>query len=908
MRVLSFKKIWAKYCSFWNELSGWKLFLFYALHYTLLFLILQRFVFSAFYIADRRFIWRTDGLGQWMPKLIYISQTLRDGLQDLFSGDGWTIPLYDFRIGPAKLDFQVGLLNWLAMLSPWDQVDVLSDILSVFRFYLLGFSFSLLVFYFSKNPLSIFFGYITYTFSADFLYSGVTHSAFLMPAILLPLLIVGMEQILQGKRGWLFSSVVFLSLIGSVYLSYMLVILIVVYFLVRYFCAYNQGVRFFFQVAGRTVLWGGIGAILSGVVLIPTLLQMLSTERIGRNTEYLSYNLWGYSKAYYENFISSFAMNPYPIASWTYLGFSPLTVPAIGLLFSCKKQVPKWKSLKILFIVLTIMMCVPAAAYVFSGFNDISNRWCYAYALFVSTTLMFVLPKLAKPDRRYLISFGIVSLIYILICYFLIQKKLYHEEPIIFLLIALLLLVCCYFCGNAGRKAILLVCLLLTCISVTYSAFWYYDPSMNNYVNDFAKKDETYVTYQAGQYASLGESSVVKADNDFFRVSASSLGGSDTAISFYWDLNGLTYYTSIPIQSYKEFVADLEIVQRRLNIWQYGIDGRAPILSLFNVKYDAIRGNAPIPYGFKEVDRLNEDMIFENSYFLPVGYTYDAYMDKADFEQLSSIEKQEAMLQAVILENGSNIAELCTNPDLLSRKMPVTVTVTDGVNWENGMLTVTKENATMTLSFDGIVGTDTYLRVVNLDLTSGRSGRRWSLTATTDETSTYARFVADANLYSHGMKNQVLYLGNSPDGYTICTLTFPQKGTFILDDLEIWCQPMEHYAEQIETLRAEPLKNVEINWRGLAGTVNLSKAKIMCFGIPYETGWSVYVDGEKRELIQANIGLMAVELDAGFHEIELKYWMPGLTIGIVSSCIGLAGVIGLVAYIRKERRKDRAEE
>lgn len=224
------------------------------------------------------------------------------------------------------------------------------------------------------------------------------------------------------------------------------------------------------------------------------------------------------------------------------------------------------------------------------------------------------------------------------------------------------------------------------------------------------------------------------------------------------------------------------------------------------------------------------------------------------------------------------------------------------------MLTVTKENATMTLSFDGIVGTDTYLRVVNLDLTSGRSGRRWSLTATTDETSTYARFVADANLYSHGMKNQVLYLGNSPDGYTICTLTFPQKGTFILDDLEIWCQPMEHYAEQIETLRAEPLKNVEINWRGLAGTVNLSKAKIMCFGIPYETGWSVYVDGEKRELIQANIGLMAVELDAGFHEIELKYWMPGLTIGIVSSCIGLAGVIGLVAYIRKERRKDRAEE
>ena len=38
---------------------------------------------------------------------------------------------------------------------------------------------------------------------------------------------------------------------------------------------------------------------------------------------------------------------------------------------------------------------------------------------------------------------------------------------------------------------------------------------------------------------------------------------------------------------------------------------------------------------------------------------------------------------------------------------------------------------------------------------------------------------------------------------------------------------------------------------------------------PCEKGQSVYVDSEKRELMQANIGLMAVELEADHH---VKYW------------------------------------
>ena len=63
------------------------------------------------------------------------------------------------------------------------------------------------------------------------------------------------------------------------------------------------------------------------------------------------------------------------------------------------------------------------------------------------------------------------------------------------------------------------------------------------------------------------------------------------------------------------------------------------------------------------------------------------------------------------------------------------------------------------------------------------------------------------------------------------------------------------------------------------------------------------MDDEKRELMQANIGLMAVELEAGHHDIELKYWTPGLTAGIIMSLAGVLAVCGIVIFERKNKFK-----
>ena len=895
MVSLNRKKLWARYCSLWQDLSGWQLFLFYTLHYTLLFIVLQSFVFSSFYAANKSFIWGTDGVCSYLPRMSYISKVVRDGIQSILSGNGWNIPLYDFRMGPAQLDLQVEPIQWLSIFWPWDQLDGLYDILVVVRYYLVGLSFSMMGFYFKQRLVYILIGAVSYSFCGYSLFA-VRHPLFLAPMIFLPLLVIGTERILKGEKSILFAGVVFLAVISSLYFACMLAVLILIYILVRFFCVYNQGLKSFFHIIKRVLLWGGTGVMLSGFVLVPTLLQMLGTGRIGRDVG----SLWAYSLETYQKFFTGFLVTPIDQYYWNRFGFPVLSVPAVLLLFLHKEKSKQQRSLKILFIVMTMLICSPAFTYMMSGFNMVSARWIFAYSLCVAAVNMVALPKLQTSNKGTLLAVAGATIAYVILCVFVVHPKYSYKEPLILLLLALILFAVCYLNEKNGRKLIALYCCLLTLVSVNYSAFWQYDQDRLNLISDFVDKNEVYSIYEAGQYHALGESDVIAKDEDFFKVSASNLDNAESSMAFFKNLNGFSFFSSSIINSYKRTENSIEIIQRSLNNRKLGIDGRAPILSLFNVKYDVVRGNAPIPYGFKEVDRVNKDIILENLHFLPVGYTYDICMDRGAFDRLSPIEKQEAMLQAVVLGDGAEQTQVCEEPNLLSEKMPIKITVADGISWKDGTLKVKKENATLTLSFEGLAEADTYLRVVNLDLTRGSSTRKWNLTVSTEDTSTYARFSADGYLYSNGAKNQVLYLGNSPDGYTTCTLTFPQKGTFILDDLEIWCQPMDHYADQIEALRAEPLENIEINWRGLTGTVDLSTDKIICFGIPYETGWSVYVDGEKRELMQANIGLMAVELDAGFHEIELKYWMPGLTTGIVLSCVGLVLLVVLVLYRKKK--------
>ena len=79
------------------------------------------------------------------------------------------------------------------------------------------------------------------------------------------------------------------------------------------------------------------------------------------------------------------------------------------------------------------------------------------------------------------------------------------------------------------------------------------------------------------------------------------------------------------------------------------LNGSAALQALAGVKYYVQKnGNADeVPYGFTAF----KDKVFQSSNTLPLGYTYDSAITRADYEKLSSLEKQQALLQGVVLDS-----------------------------------------------------------------------------------------------------------------------------------------------------------------------------------------------------------------------------------------------------------------
>lgn len=901
-------QIQKSYLVLWENLRGWKLFLFYILHYTLFFIILSYFIFSDFREAEKALIWITDAMPQYFTRLVYFSQTIRNGIQSLLAGEGWAIPLYDFRWSTLKIDRQIEPLQCLALLWPWDRIDELYSILVIVRYYLTGISFSFLGFYFKQKPFPIMIGAFSYTFCGFSLFAGVRHTYFMSQMIYLPLLVIGAEKILRKECPYLFVTVVFLALITDLYFSCMMAILIAIYVLVRFFDKYHEARFYEFKcLVGRMIVGGVIGITLSSIIMVPTLFQMIDTNRIGRDVA-AYFSLWGYGKAYYQKFLTNFLMEPGDIGSWVCLGFSVLAAPAICLLFLHKDA--QKASLRHIFLIFTGMLFIPTIGYIMSGFNTFSNRWCFAYALCISAIIMFEIPLFLEANKDILRLVCTLLIIYFIFCYFLIEPKYFKIVPFVLLACCILLFIIFLPFRCKYRRIFLLSAFIVTCISVYYSSFLMYDPTQKNYVTEFAKESDAYNFYEKSQYMSLYQyqKQKPKPNKDFYRVAGSDISREAVNASFYTNMNGLSHFDSIYYQSYMNWLKEMELSHRGGNIEHYGIEGHSPALTLANIKYYIMTdGKKKVqPYGFKKVGQIEnngrKDAILENEKFLPVGYTYDTYLPNEKYQPLFALAKQDAQTQAVILNEApksKNIREIAVTTD--SYQIPIAAIDYDGVSWEKGVLKVKNENAAMTLSFPGDPNRETYLRIVALDLTAGSSSRRWNLSAETEKTRITASFTADAYLYSNEMKTQILDLGYSEEGYSTCKITFPQKGTFKLKDLQIWCQSMDNYEKHIDALREEVLENVETNWRGLTGDISVSKDKMLCIAIPYDKGWSAYVDGQKVKLYQANTAFMAVELSAGNHEVELRYWTPGLTAGIILSVIGFVSLILLIIYWRKKK-------
>ncbi len=107
------------------------------------------------------------------------------------------------------------------------------------------------------------------------------------------------------------------------------------------------------------------------------------------------------------------------------------------------------------------------------------------------------------------------------------------------------------------------------------------------------------------------------------------------------------------------------------------------------------------------------------------------------------------------------------------------------------------------------------------------------------------------------------------------------------------------YKADVERLRENTCSRFEYVKGGFeADFTNRGKDNLLFFSVPYDKGWTAYVNGEKADIEVVDIGMMAVRVKGHTDShIEFRYTTPMLREGIIISLIG-AGifVIYLIIY------------
>ena len=99
-------------------------------------------------------------------------------------------------------------------------------------------------------------------------------------------------------------------------------------------------------------------------------------------------------------------------------------------------------------------------------------------------------------------------------------------------------------------------------------------------------------------------------------------------------------------------------------------------------------------------------------------------------------------------------------------------------------------------------------------------------------------------------------------------------------------------------------KSWEFGKNSFTSVIELEHENYVFYSIPYDAGWTAYVDGAETEIERVNIGFMAVLVGEGEHTVEFKYVSPGFFTGLkISAAAAGVFIIYLVADVLLARRR-----
>ena len=133
-------------------------------------------------------------------------------------------------------------------------------------------------------------------------------------------------------------------------------------------------------------------------------------------------------------------------------------------------------------------------------------------------------------------------------------------------------------------------------------------------------------------------------------------------------------------------------------------------------------------------------------------------------------------------------------------------------------------------------------------------------------------------------------------GGTIIDLGYATPDTSM--NASVYTLETSRFTEAFNILNNNSLNVSEFTNNKIKGTVNADKDATLICSIPYDKGWSVYIDGKKVETNDIYGAFISVHVPAGEHNITLKYTPVNLILGCIITSLCIIILIGIYFFKR----------
>ena len=948
-----------------NKRSGLKLnsaknfFGSYFFLYTVFFIFVCTGVFIYFAQTRTSLVWDPDGTAQHFTVFAYYGEYLRELISNFLSGN-FAIKQFDFSIGlgsdvlTSMHYYAIGdPLNLLSVFVPVKYSAYGFSALILLRYYLSGLSFCALAKYKNVSKLGALSGAALYMFTAYTMYMAVRHPSFLSPMIYFPLLILGVEMIFDRKRPYLFVLSVFLMAASSFYFFYVVTLFIMLYIFVRLFFVYKKNfIKGFFTSLLRFASLYILGVLMAAVIFLPIVSVFLSSGRAG--VEYPLSAL--FDTEYYKQFLTAFT-DFKPIANNTLMGFTSLGIAGVIMLFLSRK---KHYFLKVSFIILTVMMMIPAVGKIANGFSYVVNRWTWAYALCVAFIFAVSVSEIKNFSLKKSIVLCVAAAGYTALrcapegrvsSAGLVACALFVGFAVLCFARALAVYIIEHFdkIKNALKfitpkrvnRLFRLVSACAVCVAVCANAFFIYSQGQTAFTNKFLTFKSANAFAADNSFLGLAEIQNTQTAIERYELHSKSISYDDRNAAMLNKTFSNTAYLSMIDGNLSQFQKEMGKIHSNYSM----LDSSSAdpfINTVENARWLALpSGYAENTFSASEkpVGNVSNTSgskldVYENEYYVNFGAAYDKAISQEQYDSLSSVEKRQAMVQAVCI-NDENVSNTDISAlDLEQSISDCVVNGTDGVAVSDGKIVVSEDKTKLTADVKTQKNCQIYLVFTNLQYESVSKevlmketdpkgyealsdGEKAELAQNTlnfePKTISSIKISCESGAenistmtpnhdYYSGITDYTVNLGCSDKDINSIELEF-NSGIYTCDKMQVVSVPMGDFEKQTNALNAEHLEGLKLETNKISGTISCSSDKWLYLSIPYSSNWSAYVDGEEVEIERANTAFCAVQISQGEHTVELKYSNKIIKLCSAVSAVGVLS-FGALVYIFEKRKKN----